>query len=178
MMKLRNFGRMAAAAIVIAGASVFNASAADDVSEAQIKAARAMLSSISITSQYDLILPRVAVQLKATLIQASPNYESVINEVVDETALQFASRRGDLEREAAIIYAKAFSEEELKAITAFYTSPAGAKLIKDGPIAARELSKAAEIWGSGITRDLSTAVNKALQEKIDALVKSQPAAQQ
>lgn len=178
MMKLQQVRRSAVALILVGGLSGVQAFAADDVSESHMKAARDMLSAIGITSQYDVILPQLSTQLKQTLIQASPNYENVINETVDEKALEFAPRRGDLEKEAAAIYAKTFSEDELKTISDFYNSAVGKKLIQDGPIAARELSKAAEIWGNGITRDLSKAVNDELEAKIGALEKDKATTQQ
>lgn len=178
MMKLQQIRRTAVAAIFAAGLCGAHAQAADEVSESQLKAARTALAAIGITTQYDVILPRLAQQLKATLIQASPNYEELINATVDEKAIEFASRRGDLEKEAAQIYAKTFTEDELKKITEFYTSPVGQKLMKDGPIAARELSKAADIWGTGITRDLSKSIDDVLEAKIGEQVKNQAPAQQ
>jgi uncharacterized protein len=172
MMKLRNFGRVVLASVVVAGLGAMSAGAADDIAPSHLKVARKMLSAIAITSQYDTILPRLAMQLKQTLIQASPNYERQINEVVDEKTLELAVRRGDLEKEAAKIYAKAFTEEELNQIADFYTSPVGQKLLRDGPLAARELSKAADIWGTGVTRDLSKAVDDGLEAKIGAQEKA------
>jgi hypothetical protein len=92
--------------------------------------------------------------------------QEVISATVDEEALKIVPRRGDLEREAAQIYAKAFSEEELTAIADFYTSPAGKKLLENGPLVTREMIKSADIWSAGIARDLGQNVNAALQEKI------------
>ncbi|MFY8098936.1 MAG: DUF2059 domain-containing protein, partial [Allorhizobium sp.] len=79
----------------------------------------------------------------------------------------------DLEREAAVVYAKAFTAEELQQITAFYSSETGKKLLKDGPIATRELLKAADIWTAGIARDLEKQANDALLAEVKA---QQPAA--
>ena len=53
-----------------------------------------------------------------------------------------------------------------------YTTPAGKKLLKDGPISIRELSKAGDIWATGITRDMSKATDDELEKKIDAQVKA------
>ena len=80
--------------------------------------------------------------------------------------MALAPRRADLEREAAITYAKAFSADELKAIADFYNSAAGKKLLKDGPLATRELYKAADIWSQGISRDLANQSNDALQKVV------------
>lgn len=162
MIKFAGFGRTLAATLVVS-AGLVGAVKAQDVTEDQIKAARGALDALNATINFDNILPGLAERLKVSLIQASPNHEAEINAVVDEQALALAPRRADLEREAATIYAKAFTQEELKAIADFYTSPVGKKLLKDGPIATRELVKAAEIWAAGIQRDLSTESSKKLQ---------------
>lgn len=171
MMKIQRFGGIAFGALVAAGVLAGGAFAADGAKEPHLKAARAAINAIKVTNPFDNILPTIAIQLKNTLIQGSPNYEPLITETVDEQALKLAPRRADLEKEAAEIYAKAFTEEELNAIAAFYTSPAGQKLLKDGPLAIRELGKAGDIWATGISRDMSKATDDELEKKIGALNK-------
>jgi hypothetical protein len=166
MMKIQRFGGIAFGALVAAGIIAGATFAADGVSDSHLKAARAAITAIRVTNPFDNILPTISMQLKNTLIQGSPNYEPLISEVVDEQALALVPRRADLEKEAAQIYAKAFTEEELNAIAAFYTSPAGQKLLKDGPLAIRELGKAGDIWATGISRDMSKATDAALEKKI------------
>lgn len=167
-------GRFAMSAVVVICMSAQGAFAAEDqISDSHLKAARAAMTAIKITDPFDNILPNIAAQLKATLIQGSPNYEALINETVDEQALKFAARRADLEKEAARIYAKSFSEQELNEIAAFYNTPTGQKLLKDGPISIRELSKAGDIWASGMSRDLGQATDAELEKKIGAQVKAQ-----
>ncbi len=173
MMKLHTIGRFAMGAVVVIGMSVTSAFAADDLTPSHLKAARSAINALGITNPFDNILPSIAMQLKLTLIQGSPNYESLINEAVDEQALKFAARRADLEKEAAVIYAKAFTEEELNAIAVFYGTTTGKKLLKDGPITIRELSKAGDIWASGISRDMSKATDAELEKKIAAQVKTE-----
>ncbi len=121
------------------------------MTEDQLKAARATIAALGVTNSFDNILPNLAERLKNTLIQASPNHQDLITATVDEKALALAARRADLENEAATIYAKTFTVDELNAITAFYNSEAGKKLLNNGPIASRELLKAADIWASGIS---------------------------
>lgn len=170
MIRIAGLGRIAAAAVLLSSMAIGSVHA-QEVSEDQIKAARAAISALGITNQFDAILPNLAEQLKSTMIQANPNFQDAISTTVDQQALALAPRRADLEREAAVTYAKAFSIEELKAIADFYTSDAGKKLIKDGPIATRELYKAADIWGQGISRDLANQSNAALEK----IVKVPPA---
>jgi len=172
MMKIQRFGGIAFGALVAAGVLAGGAFAADGAKDSHLKAARAAINAIKVTNPFDNILPTIAIQLKNTLIQGSPNYEPLITETVDEQALKLAPRRADLEKEAAEIYVKAFTEEELNAIAAFYTSPAGQKLLKDGPLAIRELGKAGDIWATGISRDMSKVTDEELEKKISAQKKA------
>jgi len=131
---------------------------AQDITPSHLAAARSAVAAIKATDMFDSILPDAARALKAELIQKDPNLESVISSAVDEQALKLAARRADLENEAARAYAVSFTEEELNAITGFYTSPAGLKLLSEGPIVTREVNKAASIWQRGVARDLAQAV--------------------
>ncbi len=168
MINFKGFGRLAAGAILLSGLMATSAMSADAITPEHLKAARETLSAVKVTAPFDNILPSLAEQLKSTLIQSTPNFQEIINITVDEQALKLASRRADLENEAANIYAKTFTIEELKAITTFYTSPAGKKLLTDGPIATRELGKAADIWAAGISRDLAKEADTALEARIKA----------
>ena len=87
-----------------------------------------------------------------------------------------AARRADLEREAALAYARVFPEADLNAIATFYNSEPGKKLLKDGPIVTREVIKAAEIWQRGVARDLAGEVGKQLHQVVGAQAKPNTAA--
>ncbi|MBW3098040.1 DUF2059 domain-containing protein [Pseudohoeflea coraliihabitans] len=165
----------AALALVLAsGATAF----AQEPSDSHLAAARSAISALKQTDQFDSILPGAAARLKANLIQSTPDIQPEIDAAVDEVALSLASRRGDLEREAAAVYAKSFSEEELKAIADFYTSPAGVKLLESGPLATRELLKAAEIWSNGIQRDMAEQVAEKLRAELGQRDKVVPKTEQ
>lgn len=135
---------------------------AEDISPAHLEAARQAIVAIHATDDLDKILPQAAQDLKTQLIERNPNLSDLISSTVDDQTLSLAGRRGDLEKEVAMAYARVFTEDELKKITEFYNSPAGKKLISDGPIASRETLKAAKIWQAGVVRDLSNAVGEAL----------------
>jgi hypothetical protein len=166
MIKFAGLGRFAAATVILSGIALGSVAQAQEATPEQLKAARAAIDAIGATTQFDNILPGLAERLKADLIQDSPNYQDQITAEVDKQALALAPRRADLEKEAALTYAKAFSVEELNAIAAFYSSPVGQKLLKDGPIASRETVKAADIWAQGISRDLQKQTSVELSKVI------------
>jgi hypothetical protein len=138
--------------------------ASQEVSESHLKAARAAVDSINVTDQFDVILPQAAAALKAELIQKNPDLQQLILQTVDEKTLGLAGRRADLEKEAAMAYARTFSEEDLNTIATFYNSGAGKKLLADGGIVMRQVNQAAEIWQRGVARDLAQAVGEVLSK--------------
>ncbi len=178
MINFAGLGRTMAATAVIFSAVMVPVLKAQDVSEEQMKAARAAITAIGATNNFDNILPNLAARAKTSLIQASPNYEDLINKTVDAKALELATRRADLEHEAAAIYAKTFTTEELNAIATFYNSEAGKKLLNNGPIASREMLKAADIWAAGISRDLNAATAKELDATLVPQTPASPAGEQ
>jgi hypothetical protein len=166
--------RLSAALAVIA----FTASPAfaQDISEAHLKAAREAVDAINATDMFDGILPAAARALKQSLIEKNPDLQDLITSTTDQKALEMASRRADLEKEAALAYARVFSAEDLNNIATFYNSPTGKKLLADGPIVTREVTKAADIWQRGIVRDLAQVVGVSLKETMDSRAKAAPAA--
>src|SRR5690606_27964131 len=87
-----------------------------DVPESHLKAARAAIAAIHATDSFDNILPNAANALEQQLIQKNPDMQALITSTVGQKALELASRRSDLEKEAALAYAKDFSEQELNDI--------------------------------------------------------------
>ncbi|WP_275782938.1 DUF2059 domain-containing protein [Pararhizobium gei] len=168
MINFAGLGRTVAASAILLSTVMIPALQAQDVSDEQLKAARAAIAAVGATNNFDNILPNLAERLKTTLIQSSPNHEDLISTTIDAKALELAARRSDLEREAATIYAKTFTVEQLNAISTFYNSDAGKKLLNDGPIASREMLKAADIWAAGISRDLNAAASKELNATLTA----------
>ena len=149
-----------AAALVLSPASV----TAQDVSASHEQAARAALEASGASAPFDNILLSLGARIKEQLISTRPDLVDQISAIVDEEMIKLAPRRGDLEREAARIYANTFTEEELKTITEFYRTTAGRKILSEGAIVGRELSKAARVWTAGVQRDLAQNSGAALQK--------------
>ncbi|MET3599354.1 DUF2059 domain-containing protein [Martelella mangrovi] len=169
-------GRSVAVVATVMGLGAFSVAAAQDISPEHQAAAKAALGALGINSQFDEILPNQADLVQAQLTQVYPNYHALIDEVVTDTAISLASRRADLENEGAQIYANIFTQEELEQLATFYNSDLGKKFIQYGPIAARELSQAGDIWARGIARDLNQQAQEELNRRIAEQTGDAPAA--
>ncbi|TIS58791.1 MAG: DUF2059 domain-containing protein [Mesorhizobium sp.] len=162
-MMLHNRVRRLSAVLAASAVFAFSSPAfSQDVSDAHLKAARAAVTAIHATDPFDNILPQAAAALQQQLIQKNPDMQELISKTINEKAMALASRRADLEKEAALAYAKVFSEKELTDIAAFYNSDSGKKLLDSGPTVTRELVKAADIWQNGLARDLAQQVGETL----------------
>jgi hypothetical protein len=163
MNSVRRFAFAIATSVVVLATMPVSA---QEISADHLKAARAAVAAIKATDPFDNILPEGAAALKEQLINKNPDMQEVISQVVDEKALALAPRRADLEKEAAMAYAKAFSIDELNAIAVFYTSEPGKKLLENGPLVLRDVANAAQIWQNGVARDLAQEVMKDLDTKM------------
>lgn len=158
----------AIAAVAIGASAVMSPALAQDaggqITDSHLQAARAAIAAIDATDRYDGVLPEIALGLKSRLIQSNPDLENEIITIVDEATISLVARRADLENEAAAVYARAFSEQQLQEIAAFYATEAGQALINNGPIVAREVAAAAVVWRRGVERDLLEEVGRRLGE--------------
>lgn len=158
------FSKTSRCALALTFSMLASVSFAQEYSASHIAKAREAIAATRATESFDSILINASGQLKNQLTANSPDQADKIAAVVDEEAIALASRRGDLELEAARIFAGAFSEEELGELATFFSTPTGAKYLSNTPILARELGKAARIWANGITRDLANNAQKKLAD--------------
>ena len=170
--RVRRLSTILAASVVLALSSP---AFSQDVSESHLKAARAAVAAIHATDSFDNILPQAAAALESQLIQKNPDMQELIAKTVTEKAMTLAARRADLEKEAALAYAKVFSEQELNDIATFYSSESGKKLLDSGPAVTRDLVKAADIWQNGVARDLAHQVGETLAAAAKAAAPAAPA---
>lgn len=137
---------------------------AQSISASHEKAAREALAASGASQPFDDILLRLGARVKDQLTNARPDLADQIGPMVDDATIALAPRRGDLEAEAAQIYARTFTEEELEEIARFYNTSAGKKILSDGPLVARELTKASRVWTAGVQRDLEKAAQEGMQK--------------
>jgi hypothetical protein len=158
------FVKCAVALVFVAFMSIVPAQA-QDVTPEHVKAAKSAMIATGATSRLDGILPEIASFTKAGLIANRPDIEAEISNIVDETAISLAARRGALENEVAAIYTKLFTMEELNQIETFFSSEAGIKFLGLTPRIFKRIDNVSKVWRTGITRDMNEMVNAKLKEQ-------------
>jgi hypothetical protein len=138
---------------------------AQDAAASHRQAAREAILATHANDQLDQILPVLAEQAKALFLRSNPAIVQVVDEVVNEVAIELAGRRPELNREVENIWMATFSEEELRAITEFYNSDVGGKLGRAMPGIIQESLGAAGIWRDALSTEIVEMSRERLIER-------------
>jgi len=154
------------AAVVAALAAVPTSSLyAQEISQSHLAAALAVINATTATQSFDTRLPQLANEVTNRLIRARPDLHQEIADTVQAVALKLAVRRRELDQDVARVYAKAFTEDELKVIATFLKSPAGQKYQKDGPAVFRDTLQAVQAWSDRVGAELLDKTKEELKKQ-------------
>ncbi|GGB42516.1 hypothetical protein GCM10011316_13020 [Roseibium aquae] len=167
MKSLFPLGHLLGAAMLMASAGA--AVAQEELSESHIEAARAVVQEAQALDTFDNILPLMAEQTRTLFIQSDPARTQEIEMVTNEVALEMAKRRSELNRIVYEVWARRFSEEELRQLAEFYRSPLGKKLSENGPTITALSVGAARQWQDAMSTEMVALV----RERLDALAQPQ-----
>jgi hypothetical protein len=120
------------------------------------------------TRIFDEVLPTVAEQAKNQFIRANPQMQLGIIAVVDKIAVQMVSRRPELDRYLARIWAAGFSNEEMQSLIDFFSTDAGKKFSVALPQILAVQTSAAQEWGKSVSEELSIKVQAELKAAMAA----------
>ncbi len=127
---------------------------AQEFSESHLAAARVAAMSSPLSGNFDSILPALVQRVQDRLISVRPDLYEAVAETVQAVALRLVARRSDLDNAAALLWARAFTEEELIVIGDFYTSAPGQKFLSLGAGLNASMRQARENWQSRVGEEL------------------------
>src|ERR1700752_3592535 len=169
MQRAASEGTMAylAAALALAlSAAIFSApSQAQTADPARLAAAREMMEVAGVAKQFDELMPLLAQQLSQSFMAVAPEKAEEIRQVFAQLPAKFIDRKGELIDAVADLYAQELSVEELGAVSGFYRSPAGAKLLAVQPQIARQSMALGQRWGAQIGREIEQEARKELKKR-------------
>lgn len=112
----------------------------------------------------DLSKPLVAgvvEQAKVVFLQQNPALSKDLNEVAALIRAELEPRTTEFTDEVARLYATRFTEQELKAIVAFYKSPVGKKMQAQQPLIVNASGQFAQEWAGRLS---DVAINRMRDE--------------
>ena len=107
-------------------------------------------SAGSISAMY----PQIVAQLKSAKPGVTDEQWAAVKKEVFDVELV------ELSKQLIPIYKKHFTQEEVKAIIAFYESPTGKKLAEQTPLITVESMQISQVWGMGLFAKIQAYLDK------------------
>jgi uncharacterized protein len=155
----------AAFALVLGTLIVSSPLSAQAPDAARLSAAKEMMEVAGVAKQFDELMPLLAQQLSQSFVAIAPEKADEIRQVFAQLPAKFIDRKGELIDEVAGLYAQELSVEELAAVSAFYKSPAGARLLAVQPQIARQSMLLGQRWGARIGQEIEQEARKELKRR-------------
>lgn len=119
---------------------------AQNPTAAAVAAARELIQTKGGGAMFEPAVPGVVESTKNSFLPTNPNLSRELNDVAAQLRREYEAKKAEIVYEVAIVYAKHFTEQELKELVAFYRSPLGQKMLKEEPVALDESLKRAQDW--------------------------------
>jgi len=157
------------AAVTIALTSFGPAAHSQQPSAAALATAKELISFTGSAAVFDPLIAGVVEQAKLLFLQQNPALGKDVNEIAGKLRTDLAPRFVELTDEMALLYATHFSESELKAILAFYQSPAGKKMLAQQPTVVDASMKFAQNWANKLSDQVIARMREELRKRGHAL---------
>jgi len=134
-------------------------------SAAAMASARELIATTGATTLFSPLIPGVVEQAKLLFLQQNPTIGAQLNEVAAKVRTDLAPRFSEITDQVAKFYATAFTDQELKAIIAFYHTPAGKKLLDEQPKIADASMRFTQEWANKLSDEVIGKMREELQKR-------------
>jgi hypothetical protein len=130
-----------------------------------IAAAKELMVVMKATDQYKAIIPSLLKMMKDVIVQGRPDVERDYNLLVPVMEQAMNANIDEMLDKVAGVYARNFTVEELRDITAFYRSATGQKLVERQPDIMKESMAIGQQWGRSVGAELQSRMKDELRKK-------------
>ncbi len=135
------------------------------IAASHLAIARELVVSSGMSRGFDALIPQFMEQLKATFAASRPEIAKDLADTLTQLRPEFDQKREEMIDTAARLYAQALSEDDLKAISTFFKSPAGTRYVAAQPRVLDGLFGAMQAWSRSLSEFMLTRVRAELKKK-------------
>ncbi|HJU30704.1 MAG TPA: DUF2059 domain-containing protein [Hyphomicrobiaceae bacterium] len=132
---------------------------------ARLAAAKNLMDVAGVAKQFDEMMPLLIRQLTQSFVSVAPDRAEEIRQVFAQLNTRFIDRKGELIDQIAVVYAERLTLDDLAAIVAFYTSPAGIRFVSAQPDIMRQSMMLGQRWGAQIGREIEEEARRELKKR-------------
>ena len=130
-----------------------------------LSAAHELLDTMHYKDQVSAILPGIFKALKPSIVQGRAEVDRQYDILTPIMLEGFQTRLSELSEAAALVYSRNFSSEDLQALTVFYKTPAGQRLLQKLPTVTQELLIVGGKFGQSVAEEIRKRMIEELRKK-------------
>jgi hypothetical protein len=127
--------------------------------------AKELIVVSKVSDQINSAVPLIMQQLKPIIVQGRPQLERDFDALVPVMMKLMNARLDAFLDAGAVIYARHFTVDEMRQITAFYHQPVGEKLLQKMPIILQETMALGQQFGQVIAKDMQDRIIEELRKR-------------
>jgi len=154
-----------AAAVVFTIAMFTGLASAEEPTPSAQALAKELIVLKGSTQLWDAVVPGVIEQVKAVFMQTNPALARPLNDVAAQLRTEFAPRASQLVDQVAQLYARTFTEQELKDALAFYKSPLGRKIVSEEPKVLDDGFRRIQQWANKFSEEVMSRMRAEMKKK-------------
>ena len=154
-----------AAAVVFTMAMFTGLASAEEPTPAAVAVAKELIVLKGSTQLWDAVVPGVIEQVKAVFMQTNPALGRELNDVAAQLRTEYAPRASQLVDQVAQLYARTFTEQELKDALAFYKSPLGKKIVNEEPKVLDDGFRRIQQWANKFSEEVMSKMRAEMKKK-------------
>ena len=154
-----------AAAFVFAIAMFTGLASAEEPAPSALALAKELIVLKGSTQLWDAVVPGVIEQAKGVFMQTNPALGRELNDVAAQLRTEYAPRASQLVDQVAQLYAKTFTEQELKDALAFFKSPLGRKIVSEEPKVLDDGFRRIQEWTNKFSEEVMGRMRAEMKKK-------------
>jgi hypothetical protein len=157
---LKHSWKLAACLLLVTGAARAQSPAPETIA-----AARELVVTMRSADQFKALLPIIMKNLKPAIVQGRPEVERDFEATWPSLLEGLNARVNEIVDEITAIYARNFSVDELREITAFYRGSVGQKFLEKQPAIAQESMQIGQKFGASVAADVTRRMSEELRKR-------------
>jgi hypothetical protein len=128
-------------------------------------AARELVTTMQAGDQFKALLPLIMKNLKPAIVQNRPDVDRDYDAIMPLLVASMSARVNEIVEEITALYARTFTADELRAVTAFYHGAVGQKFLQKQPVIMQESMAIGQKFGQSVAGELQNRMVEELRKR-------------
>jgi uncharacterized protein len=128
-------------------------------------AARELVTTMRAADQFKALMPIIVKNLKPAIVQNRPEVERDYDTMMPLLLEGMNARVNEIVDEVTALYARTFTAEELREVTAFYRGPTGQKFLQKQPTIMHESMAIGQKFGQSVATEMQSRIIEELRKR-------------